>query len=151
MSTLDNRNWELSEHTGLAVQRLKPEAVRSRWNMESATIAANGFRFGGALRPPCLCVSDKPLHGRLKAARDGVRFLQDPGGAASEDRIPCDGRSWREHAVGADSQSEIALLSRKRPSSEAGIAPKHRLNVFSSCQGTPNSLWKARNIPLNSG
>ncbi len=58
----DDRNWEL-----------KSKSLYARFNqsraiaidMESATVAANGFR----LRVPygtLLCVSDKPLHGELK-------------------------------------------------------------------------------------
>ncbi len=63
VATIDNRNWELREHTG-PVQR--PSLSRAiALDMESATIAANGYRF----RVPygtLLCVSDKPLHGELK-------------------------------------------------------------------------------------
>lgn len=63
VATLDNRNWELREHSG-PVQRLSQSRAVAL-DMESATIAANGFRF----RVPygtLLCVSDKPLHGELK-------------------------------------------------------------------------------------
>ena len=63
VASLDNRNWELREHTG-PVQRLSQSRAVAL-DMESATIAANGFRF----RVPygtLLCVSDKPLHGELK-------------------------------------------------------------------------------------
>jgi len=63
VASLDNRNWELREHTG-PVQRLSQSRAIAL-DMESATIAANGFRF----RVPygtLLCVSDKPLHGELK-------------------------------------------------------------------------------------
>ncbi len=62
VATTDNRNWELriSEmHTQLNQSR----AIAI--DMESATVAANGFR----LRVPygtLLCVSDKPLHGEIK-------------------------------------------------------------------------------------
>ncbi|MEM7438643.1 MAG: AMP nucleosidase [Pseudomonadota bacterium] len=63
VASVDNRNWELRDHSG-PVQRLsKSRAIAL--DMESATIAANGFRF----RVPygtLLCVSDKPLHGELK-------------------------------------------------------------------------------------
>jgi AMP nucleosidase len=60
--TTDNRNWELrfDELFG-RLNMARGIAV----DMESATIAANGFRF----RVPygtLLCVSDKPLHGELK-------------------------------------------------------------------------------------
>jgi len=63
VASLDNRNWELREHSG-PVQRLSQSRAIAL-DMESATIAANGFRF----RVPygtLLCVSDKPLHGELK-------------------------------------------------------------------------------------
>lgn len=63
VATVDNRNWELREHTG-PVKRLS-QARAIALDMESATIAANGYRF----RVPygtLLCVSDKPLHGELK-------------------------------------------------------------------------------------
>ena len=63
VATVDNRNWELREHEG-PVQRLSQSRAVAL-DMESATIAANGFRF----RVPygtLLCVSDKPLHGELK-------------------------------------------------------------------------------------
>ncbi len=63
VATIDNRNWELRDHSG-PVQRLSQSRAIGL-DMESATIAANGFRF----RVPygtLLCVSDKPLHGELK-------------------------------------------------------------------------------------
>ena len=61
VATIDNRNWELRDTT---VHRLSLSRAIAL-DMESATIAANGFRF----RVPygtLLCVSDKPLHGELK-------------------------------------------------------------------------------------
>ncbi len=63
VASFDNRNWELRDQTG-PVQRLSQSRAVAL-DMESATIAANGFRF----RVPygtLLCVSDKPLHGELK-------------------------------------------------------------------------------------
>lgn len=63
VATIDNRNWELREHSG-PVHRLSQSRAIAL-DMESATIAANGYRF----RVPygtLLCVSDKPLHGELK-------------------------------------------------------------------------------------
>ncbi|MCJ8355540.1 phosphorylase family protein, partial [Novacetimonas hansenii] len=60
--TTDNRNWELRLNALFTrINTSRAIAV----DMESATIAANGFRF----RVPygtLLCVSDKPLHGELK-------------------------------------------------------------------------------------
>ncbi|MGI3211733.1 AMP nucleosidase [Roseovarius tibetensis] len=63
VASVDNRNWELRDHSG-PVQRLSQSRAIAL-DMESATIAANGFRF----RVPygtLLCVSDKPLQGELK-------------------------------------------------------------------------------------
>lgn len=63
VASIDNRNWELSDQQE-PVQRLSQSRAIGL-DMESATIAANGFRF----RVPygtLLCVSDKPLHGELK-------------------------------------------------------------------------------------
>ena len=60
--TTDNRNWELRFG---ALRTLINTSRAIAVDMESATIAANGFRF----RVPygtLLCVSDKPLHGELK-------------------------------------------------------------------------------------
>ena len=48
---------------------------RSAPKMESATIAANGYR----MRVPygvLLCVSDKPLHGEIKLAGAANRFYE---------------------------------------------------------------------------
>ncbi|MEF3046058.1 AMP nucleosidase [Pseudotabrizicola sp. L79] len=63
VATIDNRNWELRDQSG-PVKRLSQSRAIAL-DMESATVAANGFRF----RVPygtLLCVSDKPLHGELK-------------------------------------------------------------------------------------
>ncbi|HKK23782.1 MAG TPA: AMP nucleosidase, partial [Pseudohaliea sp.] len=63
VATIDNRNWELRDHRE-PVQRLSQSRAVAL-DMESGTIAANGFRF----RVPygtLLCVSDKPMHGELK-------------------------------------------------------------------------------------
>jgi AMP nucleosidase len=63
VATIDNRNWELREQEGPVKRLSQSRAVGL--DMESATIAANGYRF----RVPygtLLCVSDKPLHGELK-------------------------------------------------------------------------------------
>jgi len=63
VASTDNRNWELLPEPGPARRFSQSRAVAL--DMESATIAANGFRF----RVPygtLLCVSDKPLHGEIK-------------------------------------------------------------------------------------
>ena len=73
VATLDNRNWELRDQRG-PVQRLSQSRAIAL-DMESATIAANGFRF----RVPygtLLCVSDKPLHGELKLPGMATEFYK---------------------------------------------------------------------------
>ncbi|BCF92088.1 MULTISPECIES: AMP nucleosidase [Paraburkholderia] len=63
VASVDNRNWELRDHREPVLRLSQSRAIAL--DMESATIAANGFRF----RVPygtLLCVSDKPLHGELK-------------------------------------------------------------------------------------
>ncbi|WP_205028265.1 AMP nucleosidase [Oleisolibacter albus] len=63
VATIDNRNWELRDHREPVMRFSQSRAIAL--DMESATIAANGFRF----RVPygtLLCVSDKPLHGEIK-------------------------------------------------------------------------------------
>lgn len=70
--TTDNRNWELlSDELFRMFAQTRAIAV----DMESATIAANGFRF----RVPygtLLCVSDKPIHGELKLKTSATAFYQ---------------------------------------------------------------------------
>lgn len=73
VATIDNRNWELRDQSG-PVQRLSQSRAIAL-DMESATIAANGYRF----RVPygtLLCVSDKPLHGELKLPGMASEFYQ---------------------------------------------------------------------------
>ncbi|HEV7306165.1 AMP nucleosidase [Ensifer sp.] len=73
VATIDNRNWELRDQRG-PVKRLS-QARAIALDMESATIAANGFRF----RVPygtLLCVSDKPLHGELKLPGMATAFYK---------------------------------------------------------------------------
>jgi AMP nucleosidase len=74
VATTDNRNWELLPHPGPERRFSQSRAVAL--DMESATIAANGFRF----RVPygtLLCVSDKPLHGQIKLPGMADRFYRD--------------------------------------------------------------------------
>ena len=74
VATIDNRNWELRDQSG-PVQRLSQSRAIAL-DMESATIAANGYRF----RVPygtLLCVSDKPLHGELKLPGMATKFYQE--------------------------------------------------------------------------
>ncbi|MBT4879743.1 MAG: AMP nucleosidase [Alphaproteobacteria bacterium] len=71
--TVDNRNWEL--RTAELLKYLK-QSRSIALDMESATVAANGFRF----RVPygtLLCVSDKPIHGELKLPGMANSFYQE--------------------------------------------------------------------------
>jgi len=71
--SVDNRNWELGNHVEIARRLTQSRAIAL--DMESATIAANGFRF----RVPygtLLCVSDKPLHGEIKLAGMAGEFYR---------------------------------------------------------------------------
>jgi AMP nucleosidase len=73
VATIDNRNWELRDQRG-PVKRLSQSRAIAL-DMESATVAANGFRF----RVPygtLLCVSDKPLHGELKLPGMATAFYK---------------------------------------------------------------------------
>nr|AUN37383.1 AMP nucleosidase [uncultured bacterium] len=63
VASTDNRNWELLPQKTPVRRFSQSRAIAL--DMESATIAGNGFRF----RVPygtLLCVSDKPLHGEIK-------------------------------------------------------------------------------------
>ena len=73
VATIDNRNWELRDQRG-PVQRAVARARAIALDMESATIAANGFRF----RVPygtLLCVSRQAAARRAEAAGHGDRLL----------------------------------------------------------------------------
>ncbi len=73
VASVDNRNWELGDHVAIARRLSQSRAVAL--DMESATVAANGFRF----RVPygtLLCVSDKPLHGEIKLAGMAGEFYR---------------------------------------------------------------------------
>lgn len=63
VATTADRNWEL--RSSIRQNKRLSQSRAIAMDMESGTIAANGFRF----RVPygtLLCVSDKPLHGQLK-------------------------------------------------------------------------------------
>lgn len=73
VASVDNRNWELRARSG-PVQKLSQSRAIAL-DMESATIAANGFRF----RVPygtLLCVSDRPLQGELKLPGMASQFYK---------------------------------------------------------------------------
>jgi len=72
VASVDNRNWEISGHS--IIRRLSQSRAIAL-DMESAAIAANGYRF----RVPygtLLCVSDKPLHGEIKLAGMASEFYR---------------------------------------------------------------------------
>jgi AMP nucleosidase len=72
VASVDNRNWEIS---GPPIIRRLSQSRAIALDMESAAIAANGFRF----RVPygtLLCVSDKPLHGEIKLAGMASEFYR---------------------------------------------------------------------------
>lgn len=70
--TTDDRNWELRfSLSALRFNQSRAVAI----DMESATIAAQGYRF----RVPygtLLCVSDKPLHGEIKLPGQANAFYE---------------------------------------------------------------------------
>jgi len=74
VASTDNRNWELLPQR--TPERRFSQSRAVALDMESATIAANGFRF----RVPygtLLCVSDKPLHGEIKLPGMANQFYRD--------------------------------------------------------------------------
>jgi AMP nucleosidase len=84
--TTDDRNWEL-RYASSALRFNQSRAVAI--DMESATIAAQGYRF----RVPygtLLCVSDKPLHGEIK--------------------LPGQANAFYERAIGQHLQIAVAVM-----------------------------------------
>jgi AMP nucleosidase len=74
VASTDNRNWDLLPDN--RPQRRFSQSRAVALDMESATIAANGFRF----RVPygtLLCVSDKPLHGEIKLPGMANHFYRE--------------------------------------------------------------------------
>jgi len=74
VASTDNRNWELLPQR--TPERRFSQSRAVALDMESATIAANGFRF----RVPygtLLCVSDKPLHGEIKLPGMANHFYRE--------------------------------------------------------------------------
>jgi len=71
--TTDDRNWELMfEKIAVRLNQARAIAI----DMESATVAANGYRY----RVPygtLLCASDKPLHGEIKLPGMADAFYQE--------------------------------------------------------------------------
>jgi len=74
VATVDDRNWELRPAIRQNARLSQSRAIAL--DMESGTVAANGFRF----RVPygtLLCVSDKPLHGQLKLPGMADNFYRE--------------------------------------------------------------------------
>jgi len=94
--TTANRNWELEINAMWhVVEQSRAVAV----DMESATIATNGFRY----RIPnatLLCVSDKPLHGAPKLAEDARRFYEASRRGHLEIALECIDHVRRNHPDG---------------------------------------------------
>ena len=70
--TTDDRNWEM-RYASLRTRLNQSRAIAI--DMESATIAANGYRY----RVPygtLLCVSDRPLHGEIKLPGTAEEFYR---------------------------------------------------------------------------
>jgi AMP nucleosidase len=102
--TYDDRNWEL--HFSRERRRINLSRAIAV-DMESGTIAAQGFRF----RVPygtLLCVSDKPLHGEIKL----------PGAA----------NAFYERAIGQHLDIGIAALDRLK--TQSGTPHSRKLRSF---------------------
>ena len=109
--SVDNRNWELGDHVAIVRRLTQSRAVAL--DMESAAIAANGYRF----RVPygtLLCISDKPLHGEIKlAGMAGEFYRQRVGqhleiGLAALEKLKAQERE-RLHSRKLRSFSEVAF------------------------------------------
>jgi len=73
IASIDNRNWELRDQSEPVRRFSQSRAIAL--DMESATVAANGFRF----RVPygtLLVISDRPLHRELKLPGMASEFYQ---------------------------------------------------------------------------
>jgi AMP nucleosidase len=94
--TTANRNWEFNQGTTLAAIRTARSVAI---DMESATIAANGFRY----RIPnatLLCVSDKPLHASPKLSASAALFYAASKRKHLDIALACLDRVRREHPHG---------------------------------------------------
>ena len=97
--TTDNRNWEFNQRLTLAAMQASRSAAV---DMESATIAANGFRY----RIPnatLLCVSDKPLHSSPKLSASASAFYETSKRQHLGIALACLDRVRREHPDGLPS------------------------------------------------
>ena len=95
--SVDNRNWEIGD-AATRIRKLSQSRAIAL-DMESATIAANGFRF----RVPygtLLCVSDKPMHGEIKLAGMASEFYRQ--------------RVGQHLAIGLDALERLRAQERER-------------------------------------
>jgi AMP nucleosidase len=111
VASVDNRNWELGGQ-GAIIRRLSQSRAVAL-DMESAAVAANGFRF----RVPygtLLCVSDRPLHGEIKLAGMAGEFYRQRVGQHLEiglralEKLKSQGRE-RLHSRKLRSFTEVAF------------------------------------------
>jgi AMP nucleosidase len=110
VASVDNRNWEIGDP---AIIRRLSQSRAIALDMESAAIAANGFRF----RVPygtLLCVSDKPLHGEIKLAGMANEFYRQRVGQHLEIGLKAleklKGQEWeRLHSRKLRSFAEVAF------------------------------------------
>jgi len=118
--TTDNRNWELNQRQPLATMRAaRCVAV----DMESATIAANGFRY----RIPnatLLCVSDKPLHAEPKLSGEAATFYQNSKRQHLDIALSCLDRVRREHPGGLPNQD---IRATDEPLLSSEVEPRRHL------------------------
>ena len=111
--TTANRNWEL--HLAAVEDRLRVSRALAV-DMESATVAANGFRY----RVPTatlLAVSDKPLHARPKISADAQGFYT---------------ASRRQHV-----EIAIAMAEKIRHLYPAACPPPTSAHPTSRCSASP--------------
>ena len=97
--TTDNRNWEFNQGITVAAMRASRSTAV---DMESATIAGNGFRY----RIPnatLLCVSDKPLHASPKLSANASAFYEASKRQHLGIALACLDRVRREHPGGLPS------------------------------------------------
>jgi len=132
--TTANRNWEL--HLALAEDRLRQSRALAV-DMESATVAANGFRY----RIPTatlLAVSDKPLHAQPKLSADAQSFYGASRRQHVEIAISVTGKVRQLYPDGlpaADLRSaDEPLLGTTDPEpapvrSPGDVTPDHRSNI----------------------
>src|SRR5699024_7728259 len=98
--TTDNRNWEFNQREPL--QEIRTARCLAT-DMESATIATNGFRY----RIPnatLLCVSDKPLHASPKLSTSAQAFYEASKREHLGIALSCLDRVRREHPNGMPNQ-----------------------------------------------